>query len=84
MTLEAVVRDQMNEDVDSHEFTQRYIAELRREADKLPSQPAKLQAEGAAVVKKIANLLRLAEKSPNLASVGLRLRELEDEQAADR
>lgn len=28
-TLEAVVRDQMNEEVDSYEFTERFVAELR-------------------------------------------------------
>src|SRR4051812_20045750 len=37
-TLEAVVRDQMNEEVDSHEFTQRFVAELRRAADALPAE----------------------------------------------
>jgi len=78
--LEAVVRDQMNEDVDSHEFTRRFVAELRREADKLPSEPAKLQAERRGVAKKIAALLKLAEKAPDSAALAARLRQLEDEE----
>jgi hypothetical protein len=79
-TLEAVVRDQMNEEVDSHEFTQRFIAELRRAADALPAERDTLAADRKAVAGKIANLLRLAEKTPDSASVAARLRELEEQQ----
>src|SRR3954467_8100196 len=67
--LEAVVRDQMNEEVDSHEFTQRFIAELRRAADALTAEREALAADRKAVAGKIANLLRLAEKTPDSASV---------------
>ncbi len=79
--LEAVVRDRMNEDVDSHEFTQRYIAELRRAADGLTVDAKSVAAERQRVAKKLANLMRLAERAPDSPTVAARLRELEAEQA---
>jgi ABC-type transporter Mla subunit MlaD len=70
----------MNEEVDSHEFTQRFIAELRRAADALTAEREALAADRKAVAGKIANLLRLAEKTPDSASVAARLHELEEQQ----
>jgi hypothetical protein len=63
----------------SHEFSQRFIAELRRAADALPAERDTLAAARKAVAGKIANLLRLAEKTPDSASVAARLRELEEQ-----
>ena len=79
--LEAVVRDRMNEDVDSHEFTQRYIAELRRAADGISTDPQALAADRRKVERRIANLLALAERSPDSPTLAERLRELEAQRA---
>jgi site-specific DNA recombinase len=80
--LEIVVREQMNAEVGSDEFTEEFVGELRRAADALPTEPAKLTVERKAVEKRITNLLRLAERMSDSTSVATRLRELE-EQARD-
>jgi site-specific DNA recombinase len=79
--LEEIVREQMNEEVDSHEFTARFIAELRREADRLDVDPEKIKREKKAVQTKLANLVRLAERAPDSESLAERLVALEAEMA---
>ena len=64
----------------AHEFTQRFIAELRHAADALPAERDAIAADRKAIAAKIANLLRLAEKTPDSIAVATRLRELEDQQ----
>jgi site-specific DNA recombinase len=78
--LEQVVQVRMDEEVGSDEFTERFVGELRRAADALPSEPARLADDRRAVAGKIANLLRLAEKRPDSAALADRLHELEAEQ----
>ena len=75
------MRDQVNEEVDSHEFADRFIAELRRAAEAIAADASPLKTERKRVAAQIANLLRLTEKAPDSVSLAARLRELEAEQS---
>jgi site-specific DNA recombinase len=79
--LETVVLDQANEDADSHEAIDRFIADARRAAAAIEDRPARLDADRRRVSKQIDNLLRVAERSPNSPTLAERLRELEAERA---
>jgi site-specific DNA recombinase len=78
--LETVVQVRMDEEIQSDQFVERFVGELRRAADALPTEPAQLTVECKALEKKITSLLKLAERLPDSASVAARLRELEAEQ----
>ena len=79
--LEAVVLDRCNEDVDSHEFIDKFIAQLRKATRDLGAEPEDLQRRREAVEQKIAKLLRLAEKVADSTALAERLQALEADRA---
>lgn len=78
--LEGIVLDQLNEEREAREFTERFITEARRAAASIVAAPKELETERKAIARRLANWASLAEREPGSPTILAQLRNLEAEQ----
>jgi site-specific DNA recombinase len=77
--LEDMVLEQTDDERNSREFMQKFIAEAKRAAAGLATKPADLERERKRIATRLASWVRLAEQEPSSPTIVAELRKLESE-----